>query len=300
MVSGLGGVAFVTSIFQVSCQLVVATRTSMRIRKKYFRSLMQQSFSWYDGKITGELTSRVASDVDLIQDGIGDKVGSAVQFLSTCVVGIIISFVHSWKLTLVILAIAPVLAAFGAVFAKLTADTTGEGQDAYGAAGAVANEALALIRTVHAFGGQEEEAKRYEERLNSAYKSKVRKGFVSGMGMGMTVFLIFCTYSLCFWYGAKLIRESDIDTQDLFIAFFSTLMGAMGLGQAAPSFTAFSVACGAAPRIYEVIDGVSEIDAFATDGVIPAGKVRGEISFNNVTLNYKSRTSDGAEPVHRS
>jgi ABC-type multidrug transport system fused ATPase/permease subunit len=180
----------------------------MRIRKKYFRSTMLQSFSLYDEEKTGELTSRVASDVDLIQDGIGDKVGSAAQFLSTGVVEIIISFVHSWKLTLVILAIAPVLAAFGAVFAKLTADTTGEGQDAYGAAGAVENEALALIRTVHAFGGQEEEAKRYEERLNSAYKSNVRKGFVSGMGMGMTVFLLFCTYSLCFWYGAKLNREA--------------------------------------------------------------------------------------------
>jgi ATP-binding cassette, subfamily B (MDR/TAP), member 1 len=296
----LGGIAFVTSFIQVRCQMVVATRTSIRIRKKYFRSLMRQNFSWYDGENTGELTSRVASDVDLIQGGIGDKVGSAVQFLNTGVVGIIISFVYTWKLTLVILAIAPLLAACVAAFGKMTVDSAGEGQGAYGAAGGIANESLSLIRTVHAFGGQEEEAKRYEEKLDDAYRSGVRKGFLSGAGMGTTMFLIFCAYSLCFWYGAKLIRDGDIDTKALIISFFSTLIGAMSIGQAVPSFTAFSVARGAAPRIYEVIDRKSEIDPLAGDGVIPKGNVRGEIAFNDVTFNYKSRADEGADPVLRS
>lgn len=296
----LGAGAFVTSFLQVRFQMVVASRTSIRIRKLYFNSLMRQDFSWYDAENTGELTSRVASDVDLIQGGIGDKVGSAVQFLAQAIVGFIISFIYSWRLTLVILAIAPLLALCGVVFAKLTADSTEDSQGTYGTAGVIANEVLSLIRTVHAFGGQEEEAKRYEKELDTAYGSGVKKGFWSGVGMGMTMFLIFCAYSVCFWYGAKLIRDGSIDTQDLFIAFFSTLMGAMGLGQAAPSFTAFSVARGAAPRIYEVIDHQSEIDALAKTGDIPSGEVvRGEVAFHDVSFNYKSRADAGSEPVLR-
>jgi ATP-binding cassette, subfamily B (MDR/TAP), member 1 len=296
----LGGVAFVMSFIQVRFQMVVATRTSIRIRKLYFRSLMRQNSEWYDGENTGELTSRVASDVDLIHAGIGEKFGAAVQFLSTSVVGILISFIYSWKLTLVILSITPLLAACGAVFAKLTADTTGEGQGAYGAAGGIANEGLSLIRTVHAFGGQEEEAKRYEEKLDSAYSFGVRKGFYNGLGLGMIMFWIFAIHALCFWYGARLIRNGDIDPQDLFVAFFSSFVAAMSLGQAGPSFTAFNVARGAAPRIYEVIDHQSDIDALSANGAVPAGKVRGEIAFNDVTFNYKSRADEGAEPILRS
>lgn len=75
-------VAFVTSFIQVRFQMMVATGVSIRIRKLYFKSLMRQDRSWYDSENSGELTSRVAGDVNIIQAGIGDKVGSAVQFVS--------------------------------------------------------------------------------------------------------------------------------------------------------------------------------------------------------------------------
>lgn len=296
----LGGIAFFMSFLQVRFQMIVATRTGIRIRKLYFKSLMRQNFSWYDAENSGELTTRVAGDVDLIQAGIGDKLGSAVQFIAQGVVGVGISFFYSWKLTLVILAVAPLLAACGAVFAKLSADSTSEGQGAYGGAGAVAAEVISLIRTVHAFGGEEEEAARYDAELDAAYKSGAKKGFFNGLGLGITMFLIFCAYSLCFWFGAKLIRDDEIGTKNLFIAFFSTLMGAMGLGQAAPSFSAFSTARGAAPRVYEVIDRASEIDPLSADGEVPTGKaVGGEVAFRGVTFNYESRAAEGADPVLR-
>lgn len=212
------------------------------------------------------------------------------------VVGFIVSFIYTWKLTLVILAVTPVLAICGGVFAALTAETTSEGQGAYGAAGAIASEVLSLIRTVHAFGGQEEEAKRYEAKLSSAYKAGISKGFVNGLGMGLTMFLIFCSYALSFWFGARLIRNGEISVTDLFVAFFSVLTGSMGIGQAAPSFAAFAAARGAAPRVYDVIDRASVIDPLAEEGAT-LDSVAGKISFEGVTFNYKNRAEEGGEPV---
>jgi ABC-type multidrug transport system fused ATPase/permease subunit len=191
----LAAIAFVLSYFQVQLQMSVSQRTCTRIRKLYFTSLMRQDFAWYDSENSGELTSRVASDVNLIQAGIGDKVGSAAQFLASAVVGFVIAFFYSWKLTLVIFSITPVLVVCGAVFAQLTASSVGEGQGAYGSAGGVANETLSLIKTVSAFGGQEEEALRYEKNLDAAYKSGVRKGIFGGAGLGVTMCLIFCAYA---------------------------------------------------------------------------------------------------------
>jgi ATP-binding cassette, subfamily B (MDR/TAP), member 1 len=194
----LAVIAFIVSFFQVRMQMVVAQRASSRIRTLYFRSLMRQDFEWYDSESSGELTTRVSSDVDLIQAGIGDKVGSAVQFVSSFVAGFLIAFVYSWQLTLVILSVAPLLAVCGVLFAKSATESVGEGQTAYGAAGSIASEVLSLIKTVSAFGGQEEEARRYEKQLDSAYKRGVKKSLVTGVGYGITFFIIFCIYGYAF------------------------------------------------------------------------------------------------------
>jgi ATP-binding cassette, subfamily B (MDR/TAP), member 1 len=204
----LAVIAFVVSFFQVRMQMVVAQRTSTRIRTLYFRSLMRQDFEWYDGELSGELTTRVSSDVDLIQAGIGDKVGSAVQFVSSFVVGFLIAFIYSWQLTLVILSVAPLLAICGVIFAKAATESVGEGQGAYSAAGAVASEVLSLIKTVSAFGGQEEEARRYDKQLDRAYKSGIKKSISTGLGYGVTFFMIFCIYGYVRHYVTQEERAS--------------------------------------------------------------------------------------------
>jgi ATP-binding cassette subfamily B (MDR/TAP) protein 1 len=59
------------------------------------------------------------SDVNKIKDGIGDKLGSALQFTSTFVIGVLISLAKGWKLTLVVLAISPLLFASTIIFTKV-------------------------------------------------------------------------------------------------------------------------------------------------------------------------------------
>ncbi len=55
-----------------------------------------------------------------IQEGIGDKFGMFFQWIAMCLAGFIVGFVYGWKLTLVILAVSPLLAVSGALMAKVT------------------------------------------------------------------------------------------------------------------------------------------------------------------------------------
>ena len=80
--------------------------------------------------------------------------------MSTFFAGFAIGFAEDWRLTLFLLAFTPLLAISGAVFGKLTAAFTSQEQKQYAGAGAVAEEVLSSIRTVIAFGGEEESAKR--------------------------------------------------------------------------------------------------------------------------------------------
>lgn len=60
------------------------------------------------------------SDVSKINEGIGDKIGLLVQSLTTFVTGFIVGLIRGWKLTLVILAVSPVLGLSAALWAKVS------------------------------------------------------------------------------------------------------------------------------------------------------------------------------------
>lgn len=58
------------------------------------------------------------SDVSKINEGIGDKIGFLIQSETTFLTGFIVGFIRGWKLTLVILAVSPVLGLSAALWAK--------------------------------------------------------------------------------------------------------------------------------------------------------------------------------------
>mmetsp|Transcript_9271 Transcript_9271/g.18897 ORF Transcript_9271/g.18897 Transcript_9271/m.18897 type:complete len:1302 (-) Transcript_9271:938-4843(-) len=284
----LGIVAWVTGFFQVMFWMIAAQRQCYRIRNLYFRSILTKHMGWYDTRDTGEMTIRVMTDVDLIQGGIGDKMSTFIMYFATFITGIVIGFIYSWKLTLVITAAIPLLMLSGAIFANVTASATTESQGAYARAGGVADEILSLIRTVTAFGGQTLASQRYYVELQEACRQGIRRAGMTGFAMGMTMFFIFSSYALGFWYGSRLVRSGELQAGDVVIVFFSVVLGAMSMGQAAPAISALTTARGAAPKIFSVIHEDSDIDPLSVEGRI-LEKVDGVIEFQDVDFTYPAR-----------
>ena len=103
----------------------------------------------------------LSRDLQQIQSGIGDKIGTTLQAATTLVGGFIVAFVVGWKLALVMLAVCPLIVLAGALTGKVMASLTSKEQTAYAEAGAIAEQAISSIRTVVAFGGEGEELKRF-------------------------------------------------------------------------------------------------------------------------------------------
>lgn len=72
---------------------------------------------------------------------------------------------------------------------------------------------------------------RYSECLIPAKETGLRKGVVSGLGLGCLFFFMFSTYGLAFWYGSTLIFDGTLDVGDMLTCFFGVLIGAFSLGQ---------------------------------------------------------------------
>ncbi|XP_056007799.1 ATP-dependent translocase ABCB1-like isoform X2 [Ostrea edulis] len=274
---------------QVVCWVTAAERQCHRIRVSFFRNVMRQEIGWFDTHDSGELSTRLADDINKIHMGIGDKMGTFVQWIAGFFAGFTIGFIYGWKLTLVILAISPVLAGVAMLMNKLLALGASKEMAAYARAGSVAEEVLGSIRTVAAFGGQKKECARYDGHLDVAKKNGIKKGITVGWSMGLVYLVVFCSYGLGFWYGSKLIREdSDYGVSNVLIVFFSVLIGAFSLGHAAPSLQSLSVARGAAYLVYALIEQEPQIDSASDKGDKPSS-VFGNLTLRNVKFRYPSR-----------
>uniref|UniRef100_A0A6Q2XKK6 ATP-binding cassette sub-family B member 5 n=1 Tax=Esox lucius TaxID=8010 RepID=A0A6Q2XKK6_ESOLU len=288
---GIGCAVLLLGTFQVMLFLLTATKQTKRIREKYFHAILHQQMAWFDTHQIGVLNVRMTDDINTINEGLGDKICVFVQFFCTFLTGLIIGFVFGWKLTLVILAISPLLAGSAAVWSKILATLTSKELSAYAKAGAVAEEILVAIRTVVAFNGQKKAVEKYENNLEDAKNYGIKKAITTNVSMGLTQFVIFGAYALAFWYGTKLsVDEPENYTIGKTITvFFSVMIGAFSLGQGAPNLEAIAKARGAAYEVYKTIDQVPRpIDSSSKEGHKP-DHVRGDIEFKDIHFNYPSR-----------
>uniref|UniRef100_A0A3Q1LU67 ATP binding cassette subfamily B member 1 n=1 Tax=Bos taurus TaxID=9913 RepID=A0A3Q1LU67_BOVIN len=245
--------------------------------------------STIDGTEYGKkLEKEMTTDISKINEGIGDKIGMFFQAMATFFTGFIIGFTEGWKLTLVILAISPVLGLSAAVWAKILSSFTDKELLAYAKAGAVAEEVLAAIRTVTAFGGQKKELERYNKNLEEAKRIGIKKAITANISMGAAFLLIYASYALAFWYGTSLVLSGEYSIGQVLTVFFSVLIGAFSVGQASPNIEAFANARGAAYEVFKIIDHKPSIDSYSNTGHKP-DNIKGNLEFRNVHFHYPSR-----------
>ncbi|XP_040591761.1 ATP-dependent translocase ABCB1 isoform X2 [Mesocricetus auratus] len=286
--TGIGAGVLIVAYIQVSFWCLAAGRQIHKIRQKFFHAIMNQEIGWFDVHDVGELNTRLTDDVSKINEGIGDKIGMFFQAMATFFGGFIIGFTRGWKLTLVILAISPVLGLSAGIWAKILSSFTDKELQAYAKAGAVAEEVLAAIRTVIAFGGQKKELERYNNNLEEAKRLGIKKAITANISMGAAFLLIYASYALAFWYGTSLVISKEYSIGQVLTVFFAVLIGAFSVGQASPNIEAFANARGAAYEVFNIIDNKPSIDSFSTNGHKP-DNIKGNLEFKNIHFSYPSR-----------
>ncbi|GMN28258.1 hypothetical protein TIFTF001_041139 [Ficus carica] len=267
-------------------------RQSARIRSLYLKTILRQDIGFFDMQTnTGEVIERMSGYTVLIQEAMGEKVGKFIQLVMTFIGAFVVAFVKGWLLTLVMLSSIPALIISGAVMSITIGKLSSRGQSAYSQAAVVAEQTIGSIRTVASFTGEKLAVEKYNKSLAEAYKSGVQEGLASGLGMGVVLLVVFCTYGLAIWVGAKLIIEKGYTGGDIINIIFAVLSGSMSLGQASPSITAFAAGQAAAFKMFEAINRKPQIDAYDDSGKI-LEDIHGDIELRDVYFSYTARPDE--------
>ncbi|XP_049837440.1 ATP-dependent translocase ABCB1-like isoform X1 [Schistocerca gregaria] len=291
----VGAATFICTYISLACFNYVAYTQIHRIRNLYLKSALRQDIGWYDVHQSGEFASRMSEDMTKLEDGVGEKVPMFVSMVVSFGGSVGLALGRGWELALVCLVSLPVTLIVVGIVGFAASRLAKREMTEYAKAGTIAEEVLSSIRTVIAFGGREKEVERYEKNLLSAKNLNVKRNLFTGLAFGILWFFIYASYALAFWYGVTLIiRDMDktegqiYDAATMITVFMGVMTGSMSLGMASPFIEAFSIARGAAAKVYSVIDRESLIDSMSEEGKRPE-KIEGSINFRNVHFEYPSR-----------
>ncbi|KAI8991707.1 P-loop containing nucleoside triphosphate hydrolase protein [Mycotypha africana] len=283
------GTASLIAAYASNCLWVLTGENqTRRIRSLYLHSVLKQDMSWFDQAANESLNTRLASDTQLVQDGISEKFGLLVTLIAQFVGGFVVAFIKGWQVAVMILAVVPLLIGLGRTMVYFITKYAIRTQTAYAGAGSVAEQAFQAIRTVYAFTLQDRFSKHYSIKLEEAYKNGVRRAISMGLGFGTFMALLFFTYGLALWYGSMKVAQGELTGPQVFVAFLAMMLGSMSLIKLPSNLSAVSTACGAAYKIYEIIDRIPKIDVESTTGLVPKN-INGSIEFRHVHFKYPTR-----------
>ncbi|KAK7429987.1 hypothetical protein QQZ08_003376 [Neonectria magnoliae] len=261
---------------------------SAKIREHYLESCMRQNIGFFDKLGAGEVTTRITSDTNLIQDGISEKVSLTLAAVATFVSAFVIGFIQYWKLTLILFSTVVALLlnmGGGSVFIM---KYNKQNLEAYAVGGSLADEVISSIRNAVAFGTQERLAKQYDNHLTKAEYFGFRvKGALSVMIAGMMM-VLYLNYGLAFWQGSKFLVDNETSLSKILTILMSVMIGAFNLGNVAPNMQAFTNAVAAAAKIFNTIDRVSPLNPTNNEGE-KLDHIEGTLRLANIKHIYPSR-----------
>ncbi|KAL3603315.1 hypothetical protein D5086_004174 [Populus alba] len=286
---GLG--VFVAGWIGVASWMQTGERQTARLRLKYLQSVLRKDMNFFDMEARdSNILFHISSDAILVQDAIGDKTGHAVRYLSQFFIGFVFGFKSVWQLTLLTLAVVPLMAVAGGAYTIIMSTLSEKGEAAYAEAGKAADEAISQIRTVYSFVGEEKAIEEYSKSLKKALKLGKKSGVAKGVGIGSTYGLLFCAWSMLLWYSSTLVRRGDTNGAKAFTVIINAIFSGFALGQAAPNIAAISKGRAAAASIMSMIETESSPSKNLEDGIVMQ-KVSGQIEFHEVCFSYPSRSN---------
>ncbi|ETV98505.1 hypothetical protein H310_08644 [Aphanomyces invadans] len=201
----LAAVVFVCGLLQIACWSITSSRQAKKIRHALASAILRQDVAWFDTIDPMELATRVAHTTLLVQEGIGRKVGDALNFISIGVMGFGLAFYYGWQLSLVLLAFVPLMTISSYCMTKAVTAAVQSGAKGYAHAGGIAQESLSNVKIVHVLNTLHAAVDKYSAALNDSQAAGIRKGRAVGIGIGIDFFILFSTYAAAMYYSATLL-----------------------------------------------------------------------------------------------
>jgi len=257
------------------------------LRRSVFEHLLGLSVGFFETRKTGEITSRLTSDIATIQSAVSNVLVQLVSQSVSLVGGVVVLFVINARLTLVMLAVLPAVIVAAAIFGRRLRRISTAFQDELAAANARAEEAIVGVRVVQSFTAERHEARRYGEAIAATFRSALRRARVRALFVPSVFTAFFLGIGLVLWFGGRLALAGELPPGDLITFLLLTATVAGSIGAFTGLYSQVQEAIGASRRVFELLDTAPDLPETPAPRALK--DVRGEVRFEGVRFRYGDR-----------
>ena len=277
-------VGAISAYFEKYLTTRVAQWVGHDLRRTLYHHIQRLSLAEHDKTRTGDMITRVTTDIEAIQDFIDSALLGILVDLLTLTGMIGVMFYLNWRFTLIALSVMPVLFFVVYRYTRRIKKASRAVRKKEGDLLSVVAEVLGSIRVVQAFAREAYEEKRFEVESLANVEAGMQAGGLKARLAPVVGVIVAIGTCLVLWYGARLAMTGELSAGLLIV--FLLYLGKMykPMRDLSKMADTASKAMVGYERIHEVLD----IESVVRDlpGARPAPKFKGQIEFKQVSFSY--------------
>jgi len=275
------------SFFRLSLFVNFTENTLANLRLALYSNLVKLPMTFFSQKRVGELNSRISSDITQIQDTLTSTIAEFLRQFILIIGGIALLASESFKLTLLMLSVVPLVAVAAVIFGRFIRKYSKKVQDQVAESQVIVEETMQGISIVKAFANEWYEIARYNGKIKEIVKIAIKGGKYRGYFASFIIFCLFGAIVAVVWFGVRLSISGEMSVGQLIsFVLYSTFVGA-SFGGIAELYAQIQKAVGATERVFELLEETPEkinTSEFNVEKVL-----KGNVSFKKVAFSYPSR-----------
>eukprot|EP00892_Ulva_mutabilis_P010383 jgi/Ulvmu1/7717/UM039_0023.1 len=294
----LGVATLVATSLEIGLFKWSGARQVAQLRDRYMHALLHLDVAFHDSATTKpeEVICVLNRDCAAVEAAISHRVARALRTLSTFVLATAFAFQRSWEVAMVALALSPLVGGTTVLVAKAAQQAARKAHSTYAAAGALASQAIANIRTVVALQAEQRVLESFVG-IVAAPRRFLSWGPAATAAAHSTVMAAeIVTYGLLLLYGASRVRDGDCSAGRVVQVAAAVVAAGMALAQPVPDAAHFTEGRRAAARLHAVLERAPPADVLNA-GASLQKPLLGQVDIQDVSFAFPSRP---ASPVLQS
>ncbi len=261
---------------------VASENIAQTLRERLYAHLQRLPFSYHVKAETGDLIQRCTSDVDTIRRFLSVQVMEVVNSVLMVAIALTILLQRNVKITLISMILVPPLFIFATWFFKMVHKSFKVADECEGAMSATLQENLTGVRVVRAFGQQQREVEKFDEKNATLRKRWLKLNVLSAIYWGggdvLTMGQNIITLLVCVVYACR--GDITVGEMIIFTSYIGMLLWPIrSLGRTLSDMGKSMVAMGRIQEILHADPEPEEPNALKPD-------LRGDIVFDHVSFAY--------------
>jgi len=282
---GLFALQAIFSYFRIVLFVNITEKTLAILRQDTYAHLIKLPMTFFSKRRVGELNSRIASDIALLQETFTTDLAEFFRQIVIIIGGICFLSFTSFKLTLFMLALIPPMMLAAVFFGKYIKKFSKSVQEKVAESNTIVEETLQGIVNVKAFTNEFFEISRYSKKTNEVLEIAKKGGKYRGAFASFIIFCLFGSIVAVIWYGVKMVNTGELQMGQLFsFILYSVFIGA-SVGGMADIYSKIQKAIGATEHLMDILDEKKEDIQPIKDSI----KINGDVDFKELSFNYPSR-----------